>query len=558
MSNKLKKIIYGCMLMIGILVKAIPAFADTIGNTGGTGAGGLSGSNSYTFNYIYDPVTDAIELNVVISQPLIEFGNTRSHTFTSMSDQITLHTRYPHLGASLESAITAMCQRGGYSLSHAYVRQALNNIGYYDSGNGIWRSAGGYLTYVSAVRVRPKIHTIVYQANGGSSAPGNQTKVEGSLIRLSSQRPIREGYSFLYWNSRIGHYGPGSNYGYDQDGGTMIMTAEWVDNIAPSCSLFSATPSSWSAGNGTVTFRVRDTGSGIKRVELQKYSNLTRRWSVVASWNGGNTRNDFSKIYTESGEGVFQYKLIILDAAGNQTVKTSNSIYLDHSNPKIIKTGNVNNDWTNIAPNISARATDYFQGTTISASGIQSMEIKEAANVILRRTNNISFTLTNAYEGERTFTIQAKDKVGHIATKTVTTRYDAMKPVIEVTEETEQVLRQNSQFVYLNSDSLSLHIDDESSRNSRHPNKTSGLKNVIMYKVKGSDRIVISEAGATFANPDTHSCYDLHYNIQPEDQADYYMVVATDFAGNTATKKFVDRNSVLRRFHTSIDRSSYD
>lgn len=558
MSNKLKKIIYGCMLMIGILVEAIPTFADTIGNTGGTGAGGLSGSNSYTFNYIYDPVTDAIELNVVTSQPLVEFGNTRSHTFTSMSDQITLHTRYPHLGASLESAITAMCQRGGYSLSHAYVRQALNNIGYYDSGNGIWRSAGGYLTYVSAVRVRPKIHTIVYQANGGSSAPGNQVKVEGSLIRLSSQRPVRDGYSFLYWNSRIGKYGPGSNYGYDQDGGTITMTAAWVDNIAPSCSLFSATPSSWSSGNGTVSFRVRDKGSGVKRVELQQYSNLTRRWKVVASWNGGNTRNDFSKTYTESGEGVFQYKLIVLDAAGNQTVKTSNSIYLDHSNPEITKTGNVNNDWTNIAPNISARATDYFPGTRINASGIQSMEIKEAANVILRRTNNISFTLTTAYEGERTFNIQAKDKVGHIATQTVTTRYDAMKPVIEVTGDEAQSLRQNSQFVYLNSDSISLHIDDESSRNSRHPNKTSGLKNVIMYKVKGTERTVISEAGTTFPNPDTHSCYDLNYNIQPEDQADYYMVVATDFAGNTATKKFVDRNSVLRRFHTSIDRSSYD
>lgn len=166
--------------------------------------------------------------------------------------------------------------------------------------------------------------------------------------------------------------------------------------------------------------------------------------------------------------------------------------------------------------------------------------------------------MTTAYEGERTFNIQAKDKVGHIATQTVTTRYDAMKPVIEVTGDEAQSLRQNSQFVYLNSDSISLHIDDESSRNSRHPNKTSGLKNVIMYKVKGTERTVISEAGTTFPNPDTHSCYDLNYNIQPEDQADYYMVVATDFAGNTATKKFVDRNSVLRRFHTSIDRSSYD
>lgn len=47
-------------------------------------------------------------------------------------------------------------------------KSALNKLGYYDGENGIWKMSGGYLTYVSAVKVRPVVHTIHYDGNGGS------------------------------------------------------------------------------------------------------------------------------------------------------------------------------------------------------------------------------------------------------------------------------------------------------------------------------------------------------------------------------------------------------
>ena len=42
---------------------------------------------------------------------------------------------------------------------------------------------------------------VKYNANGGSGAPGNQTKVYGSTLTLSSTKPTRSGYTFLGWST---------------------------------------------------------------------------------------------------------------------------------------------------------------------------------------------------------------------------------------------------------------------------------------------------------------------------------------------------------------------
>lgn len=44
-------------------------------------------------------------------------------------------------------------------------------------------------------------YTISYNANGGSGAPGNQTKWKDQTLTLSSAKPIRTGYSFLGWST---------------------------------------------------------------------------------------------------------------------------------------------------------------------------------------------------------------------------------------------------------------------------------------------------------------------------------------------------------------------
>ena len=72
-------------------------------------------------------------------------------------------------------------------------------------------------------------HTVYFNANGGTGAPGNQTKVYGSTLYLTTQIPSRTGYDFQYWcvNSDGSGtiYYPGGAYNADQD---ITLYAIWA------------------------------------------------------------------------------------------------------------------------------------------------------------------------------------------------------------------------------------------------------------------------------------------------------------------------------------------
>lgn len=74
----------------------------------------------------------------------------------------------------------------------------------------------GTLSASSSVTVSAKqSYTITYNANGGSSAPGKQTKVYGTNVTLSTGKPTRAGYIFKGWATTSGGavaYQPGGTY----------------------------------------------------------------------------------------------------------------------------------------------------------------------------------------------------------------------------------------------------------------------------------------------------------------------------------------------------------
>lgn len=53
-------------------------------------------------------------------------------------------------------------------------------------------------------------YAVAYNANGGTGAPGNQTKWHGESLTLSTAKPTREGYTFRCWNTNAS--GTGTNY----------------------------------------------------------------------------------------------------------------------------------------------------------------------------------------------------------------------------------------------------------------------------------------------------------------------------------------------------------
>lgn len=76
---------------------------------------------------------------------------------------------------------------------------------------------GKHKATVSGSETVPKpTYTVKYDANGGSGAPGNQTKTWGTNLTLSSVKPTRAGYNFLGWatssTATTATYQPGGSY----------------------------------------------------------------------------------------------------------------------------------------------------------------------------------------------------------------------------------------------------------------------------------------------------------------------------------------------------------
>lgn len=93
-----------------------------------------------------------------------------------------------------------------------------------------------------------------------------------------------------------------------------------------------------------------------------------------------------------------------------------------------------------------------------------------------------------------------------------------------------------------------------------HPNCTSGLQSILLYKVKNGVKTAIRlpQTQATFGASDTHSEFDVYYDVNETDEyMDYYLVIIKDYAGNINTKKLTTQRSLLTWFHTSIEKSSY-
>ena len=236
-------------------------------------------------------------------------------------------------------------------------------------------------------------------------------------------------------------------------------------------------------------------------------------------------------------------------------------MYLDHSNSEIIGIDSIETDWTNIAPVISVKATDYLYDTNIEGSGVKSLTIyDDAGEKVTTGVSSTAYTLEEKYEGEHTWKIEAIDNVDHVTEEYVTTRYDITPPGIDGTEITYVMKDGKVISGYCKDNIINQHIDDEIVRSVNGANKSSGIKSVILYKVTGAEeRVIYSDTTYhKFENPDTHSYFDVFYDInQTDDAVDYYLLITEDFAGNRTRKKLTSQRMLLTCFHTSIDRGAY-
>ncbi len=122
-------------------------------------------------------------------------------------------------------------------------------------------------------------YTVSYNANGGSGAPGAQTKWYGETLTLSSTRPSRTGYSFVGWGTSSGdtsvNYNPGGNY---TSNASITLYAIWSANTYTVS--YNANGGSGAPGNQTKTYGVTLTLSSTR--PTRAYYNFLG-WSTSSS-----------------------------------------------------------------------------------------------------------------------------------------------------------------------------------------------------------------------------------------------------------------------------------
>lgn len=194
---------YGMTAASGGITKTISAFDGTKRSSGSgsfTGTYSISGNGAatktitVTFKNFNTDNDDSASKNVTFSVSVpawtsyvIKYnanggsgapGNQtkwKDQTLTLSSTKPT-RTGYTFLGWSTSSSATSAT----YSAGGSYTANSAATL------YAVWKA----LTY-----------TVTYNANGGSGAPGNQTKTYGKTLTLSSTKPTRTNYNFKGWGT---------------------------------------------------------------------------------------------------------------------------------------------------------------------------------------------------------------------------------------------------------------------------------------------------------------------------------------------------------------------
>ena len=127
--------------------------------------------------------------------------------------------------------------RNGYTFAGWTTNSDGTDDGYgWTDWSGTWNYDNGQYginnnKLVLYARWNIKAYTISYNANGGSNAPGNQSKIENKSISLSSSKPTRTGYTFVNWNTKKDGsgttYKAGASYNSNAD---LTLYAQWRIN----------------------------------------------------------------------------------------------------------------------------------------------------------------------------------------------------------------------------------------------------------------------------------------------------------------------------------------
>lgn len=157
--------------------------------------------------------------------------------------------------------------------------------------------------------------SVTYDANGGTGAPAAQTKVRGSTLTLSSNVPVRSGYSFAGWatnrSATAANYLPGGDYSVNAP---AILYAVW--NKVYAKPVIQAQPRGQNVVvGGTAAFSISASGEELR---YQWYY----RTSDNGVWNkctGTGADTETYSVKAESYRNGYEYRCVVKNAGGSAT-----------------------------------------------------------------------------------------------------------------------------------------------------------------------------------------------------------------------------------------------
>ena len=197
----------------------------------------------------------------------------------------------------------------------------------------------GYAAGVSRSDIRVNVpalpHTTVsYNANGGTGAPGSQTKWWGEMLTLSGTRPTRANHTFLGWATSANGavvYQPGGRFGSDAN---TILYAKWKLNTKPpTIPLFTAQrvdADGNPAESGTsvkleAAWRCDTSGDGANTVQSVKFAvqDANGSWRETSAEASGATGTATVTLSDLSADSSWRFRVAVKDKYGTVTSFTT-------------------------------------------------------------------------------------------------------------------------------------------------------------------------------------------------------------------------------------------
>ena len=206
----------------------------------GTFSDGFFGG-SYTCYLLYDTPTRSgdyitiknVKVQIVANQSYGTEGRVALNLYmpssTSRVSNGTIAAAYNYPTNTTYTAVGS----GGWQFSNLTTSFSFS-ITIADTGYSSSWSTTYSKTFTGSITCPERTYTVSYDANGGSGAPSDQSKVYNVTLALSSTIPTRSGYTFLGWatssTSTTVSYQPGGSY---TGNAALALYAVWEETYVP-------------------------------------------------------------------------------------------------------------------------------------------------------------------------------------------------------------------------------------------------------------------------------------------------------------------------------------